>query len=84
MKYKSYFVGTYYQQMKIDHNGVQFIEYMHDQENLHYNHLVLATKIQFDIMPKKGCRKPKSRLDIKDHEKLLEIIKDREDLDHMY
>ena len=51
---------------------------------LHYNHLVLATKISFDIMPKKGHSKPKWRLDIKDHENLLEIIKDREDLNHMY
>ena len=84
MKYKSYFVGTYYQQTKIDHNGVQFIEYMPGQKFLHYNHLVLATKIQFDIMPKKGHSKPKWRLDIEDHDFFLDIIKDKEDPNHMY
>jgi hypothetical protein len=70
--------------MKIDHSGVQFFEYMPGQNIFHYNHLVVATKIQFDIVPKKGRRKPKWRLDIEEHEKSMGIIKDREDPNHMY
>ena len=51
---------------------------------MHYTHLVLAIKIQFGIVPKRGCRKPKWRIGIEKHENLLEIIKDREDPHDMY
>ena len=76
--------GTYYQQIKIDKNGVQFIEYMSGKKVLHYSHLVIATKLQFETLQKRGRGNQKWRLPIEEHENFLEIIKDREDPDYMY
>jgi hypothetical protein len=76
--------GTYYQQAKIDKNGIQFIEYMPGQRVLHYSHLVIATKLQFETVPKRGRGNQKWKLTIEEHERLLEIIKDREDPEYMY
>lgn len=76
--------GTYYQQTKIDINGVIFTDYMPDQNVLHYGHLVIETRLHFDTLPKKGCGPQKWRMPIKDHKNILEIIKDREDPDFMY
>ena len=76
--------GTYYQQIKIDKNGIIFVDYRPGQKVLHYSHLVLATKINLETLPKRGRAKQKWRLPIEDHEKILEIIKDRENPNFMY
>ena len=44
--------GTYYQKIKIDKNGIIFVDYMPRQKVLHYSHLVIATKINFENLPK--------------------------------
>lgn len=76
--------GTYYQQIKIDTNGVTFIDYMPSQKVVHYNHLVIATRLQLGTLPKRGRGNQKWWFPIEDHEIFLEIIKDRVDPDYMY
>lgn len=51
---------------------------------LHYNHLAIATRLHFETLQKRGRSPQKWRLSIEDHERILEIVKDREDLDFMY
>ena len=57
---------------------------MSGKKALHYSHLVIATKLQFETLPKRKNGNQKWRLSIEEHEKLLEIIKDREDPNYMY
>ena len=84
MKYKSYFVGTNYQKMKTDHNTVFNLL----NTCLAKKFCITATWFQpqrfYLTLCQKGRSKPKWRLDIEDHKNLLEIIKDKEDPDHMY
>jgi hypothetical protein len=76
--------GTYYQQINIDKNGIIFFDYMLRKNVLHYSHLVVATKLNFETLPKRGHAKKKWRFPIKYHENILVIIKDREDPYYMY
>ena len=72
--------GTYYQQTKVTDNGIEFIEYKPREKVLHYSKHVIATKLQFEAIQKRGRRGNQNwKLPIEEHEKLIEIIKTRED-----
>ena len=46
--------GTYYKKNRIIDSGTEFIEYMPGEKVLQYINLVLATKLQFDAIPRLG------------------------------
>ena len=61
--------GTYYQQNRITDCGIEFIEYMPGEKVLQYSNHVLAAKLQFDAIPRRGrCGKKKWKLPIEEHE----------------
>ena len=67
--------GTYYQQTRVTDSGIKFIEYKPRGKVLHYNNHVIATKLQFEAIQRRGCHgNQKWKLSIEEHEKLLEII----------
>ena len=71
---------TYYQQMRVTNSGIEFIEYKPGGKVLHYSNHVIATKLQFEAIQRRGHRgNQKWKLSIEEHEKLLEMIKTRED-----
>jgi len=45
--------GTYCQQTKIAKNGIIFIDYMQGQKGRHYSHLVIATRLNLETLPKR-------------------------------
>ena len=52
---------------------------MPGEKVLQYNNHVVATKLQFDAIPRRGCHgNQKWKLPIVEHENILEIIKNRE------
>ena len=72
--------GTYYQKTRVTNSGIEFIEYSPRGKFLHYNNHVIATKLQFEAIQRRGRHgNQKWKLSIEEHEKLLEIIKIRED-----
>ena len=72
--------GTYYQQTRVTDSGIEFIEYKPGGKVLHYNNHVITKKLQFEAIQRRGRRgNQKWKLSIEEHEKLLEIIKTRED-----
>ena len=46
--------GTYYQQTRVIGSGIEFIEYKPGEKVLHYSNHVIATKLQFEAVQRKG------------------------------
>lgn len=72
--------GTYYQQTRVTNSGIEFIEFKPRGKVLHYSNHIIETKLQFEAIQRSGCHgNQKWKLPIEEHEKLLEIIKSRDD-----
>ena len=69
--------GTYLKKRKVLKNGIHFIDYQPKNKLYQYSNHVIATGLTFRLV--KGPRIRKWRLHIDDHEKILNVIKQRDE-----
>lgn len=68
--------GTYLSQHKLVKHGIHFVDYQPNNKVLQYSHHVIATSIFLHPVKHKGGRR-KWRLDIEDHERILNVLHER-------
>ncbi|KAH9325154.1 hypothetical protein KI387_005332, partial [Taxus chinensis] len=64
--------GTYLQQVKALQSGIQFVDYKPEKKVYHYTHHIIATGLQLQQVKTTNSKRKKWRLDVEDHEKLLQ------------
>ncbi|KAH9311061.1 hypothetical protein KI387_026096, partial [Taxus chinensis] len=69
--------GTYLQQVKALQSGIHFVDYKPDKKVYHYTHHIIATGLQLQQVKTTNSKRKKWRLDVEDHEKLLQVIEQR-------
>lgn len=69
--------GTYLKQTKILKQGIHFIDYQPNNKVYQYSHLVITTILSLVPVTGRGIRK--WRLDTNDHERILNVIQERDE-----
>lgn len=74
--------GIYMKQIKIFQHGIHFIDYEPDNKVYQYSHLIVATTLHLHAAPHVHGRK-KWRLGSDDHQKILHVIKEWVEPEHL-
>lgn len=69
--------GHYFEQIPSRKRSIQFQQYEWEKEAIHYSHLVLAVKLRLTMVHSKKAGAPRWRLDLDDHESIMEIVRAR-------